>query len=536
MVEEPQSRVSETFPTKPRLRPVSRKPNSSPESKYWKSFKTQQITGLYSSINSVDFSPEHPHLFAATHSATLSIYNPHHLDSPTEPISKITAFPDVAYSPSFRSDGKLIAAGGESGVVQVFETKSRNPLRKLRGHTRPVRLVKYPRVDRLHLFSGGDDSVVKYWDVAAETCLNDFLGHKDYVRSGSPSPIDDNMFVTGSYDHKVRVWDVRVSNSGSSSSLVMNHGKPVEDVVFLPSGGLIATAGGNVVKIWDIIGGGKCVCTMESHNKTVTSLCVGKVGSNSGEESDQYRLLSVSLDGYMKVFDYSKQKITFSMRFLQPLLSVGMSPDCSTRVIGTSNGIIYMGKRKKDKTEETPAVGDFVASRLRDEPRKQVLNPTYFRYFHRGQNEKPREGDFLVLKPKKVKLAEHDKLLKKFRHKDAFVSSLQKKNPENVIAVMEELVARKKLMKSVANLDKDELELLLMFLQKYSTFPRYSNLLMGFSAKVLQLRAEDIRGSETLMTHLKNLKRSIEEEIRIQKSLLEIQGIISPMMRMVGRR
>jgi len=118
------------------------------------------------------------------------------------------------------------------------------------------------------------------------------------------------MFVSRSYDHTVKVWGVRVMNSGSV--MEFNHGKPVEDVIYLPSGGLVATAGGNSVKIWDIPGGGKLLCTMESHNKTVTSICVGKIGKESGEEAQQYRILSVALDGYMKVFDYAKFKITHS--------------------------------------------------------------------------------------------------------------------------------------------------------------------------------------------------------------------------------
>ena len=81
------------------------------------------------------------------------------------------------------------------------------------------------------------------------------------------------MFISGSYDHTVQVWDVRASTSGSVMEI--SHGKPVEDVIYLPSGGIVATAGGNTVKIWDLIGGGRLLHTMESHNKTVTSLCAG---------------------------------------------------------------------------------------------------------------------------------------------------------------------------------------------------------------------------------------------------------------------
>jgi len=426
----------------------------------------------------------------------------------------------------------LIAASDLSGLIQVFDVKTRTPLRKLRSHTRPVRFVQYPVRDKLHLVSGGDDALVKYWDVATETPILNFQGHKDYVRSGDFSPVSHEMCVTGSYDHTVKLWDVRATDS--KWVMEVNHGKPVEDVVFLPSGGLVATAGGNSVKIWDLIGGGKMVYSMESHTKTVMSVCVGRVGKESGEEEREYRVLSVGLDGYMKVFDYGRMKVTHSMRFPAPLMSIGVSPDCGVRVIGSSNGVMYVGKRKTKEENVESGVRSFWS--LGQEEERRVMRPSYFRYFHRGQGEKPKEGDYLVMRPKKAKLAEHDKLLKKFRHKEALVSVLGSKNPENVVAVMEELVARRKLLKCVDNFDNEELGLLLLFLHKYSAVPRYSGFLMGLTKKVIEMRVEDIRGSEALNDQIRNLKRSVEEEIRIQQSLLEIQGIISPLLRIAGRR
>ncbi|KAM7501300.1 hypothetical protein LguiB_000204 [Lonicera macranthoides] len=532
MAVEDQSTLTKTFPVKPNLKPTSKKSTTtSPESKYWKSFKPQhqKPQTLISSITSLAFSPISPHDFAATHSATVTIFSSQTLEIK----SSISAFSDTATSASYRSDGRLIAAGSHSGKVQVFDVKTRVPLRRLTGHTRPVHVVKYPRLDKLHLFSGGDDAVVKYWDVAESSKIRDMLGHKDYVRCGDGSPASDDMFVTGSYDHTIRVWDVRVSSP--SSVIEINHGKPVEDVIYLPSGGLIATAGGNSVKIWDVIGGGKLLYSMESHNKTVTSICLGKIGRESGEGGQQNRILSVSLDGYMKVFDYAKFKITHSMRFPSALLSIAFSPDSLTRVIGTSSGVLYAGKRKMSENIVSE-VGEFAGSGAMEDSKK-MLRPSYFRYFHRSQNEKPSEGDYVIPRLKKVKMAEHDKLLKKFRHKEALVCALKGKNPENVVAVMEELVARKKLLMCVQNLEtEEELGRLLGFLQKYSTVPRYAGLLMGLAKKVVEMRAEDIRASDELRGHIRNLKRSVEEEIRIQQGLHEIQGIISPLLRIAGRR
>lgn len=533
--------MAETFPVKSKLKPTSSKTTRSPESKYWRSFKvpkdieTTPSKSFVYPITSLSFSPIAPYDLAATHSVNVTRFPGKTLD----PNVKIASFSDSAASICFRCDGQLLAAGDLTGAIHVLDPKPKalrhaHDLRRLKGHAAAARLVRYPRVaDKFHIFSGGDDSVVKYWDVTTEKCIFNLMGHKDYVRAGDPSPVSDEMFVSGSYDHKVKLWDVRVSNAGSV--LELNHEKPVESVIYLPSGGLIATAGGNYVKIWDVIGGGKLLYSMESHNKTVTALCLGKVGRESGEEAEQNRILSVSLDGYMKVFDYAKFKITHSMRFPDPLLSVAFSPDCSTRVIGSSKGTMFIGRRKvKGESEE---MGDHAGwGVVEDEPQRKVLRPSHFRYFQRGQSHKPSEGDYLIKRPKKVKFADYDKLLKKFRHKEALVAALKGKSPENVVAVIEELVARKKLLRCITNLDTEELKLLLGFLQRRSTMPRYAGLLTRLANKVVEMRADDIRSSSELRNHIRNLKRDVEEEIRVQQSLLEIQGIISPMLRIAAKR
>ncbi|MED6220302.1 hypothetical protein PIB30_043660 [Stylosanthes scabra] len=541
MAEPPHSSQPKTFPVKPKQKPKPRTQNQTPESKYWSSFKNTQIQNLIS-VPSLTFSPSSPHSFAAAHSATVSIYKPQNdpLDSPT---TTINSFKDVVSSVSFRSDGRLLAAGDLSGLVQVFDVggssaAARSALRRLRSHVRPVRFVHYPKLHRLRVISAGDDALVKVWDVAAgDSPVTELRGHKDYVRCGDSSPVNADTFITGSYDHTVKLWDVRVGDS--KPAIEMNHGNPVEDVVFLPAGGIVATAGGNSVKFWDLIAGGKLVCSMEGHNKTVTSLCVGRIGKSSDDDLNQFRVLSVGLDGYMKVFDYASMKITHSMRFPAPLLSVAYSPDCKTRVIGTSNGIIYVGKKKMKEEEIVGGASEkslFWRIRPLENTEKKVFRPSHFRYFQRGQSEKPSEGDYLIMRPKKVKLGEHDKLLKKFRHGEALVLVLEGRHPGNVVAVMEELVSRKKLMMCISNLDAEKLELLLVFLRKYCTVPRYSGLLMGLTKKVLEMRVDEIRGSEALRAHIRNLKRSVEEELKIQQSLQEIQGIISPLLKIAGRR
>ncbi|CAF2156705.1 BnaA07g00780D [Brassica napus] len=109
------------------------------------------------------------------------------------------------------------------------------------------------------------------------------------------------------------------------------------------------------------------------------------------------------------------------------------------------------------------------------ESRRRALRPTYFQ---RGKE------DYLVKEKKGGKLTRHDKLLKMSRHKEALVYVLEEKKPANVLAVMEELVASRKMMKCVSNMEEGELGLLLSFLKR-------------------------------------NLKREVNQEIKIQRSLME---------------
>lgn len=77
-----------------------------------------------------------------------------------------TRFRDKAYSGTFRDDGRLLAAGGEEGIVQVFDAESRSLLRQLRGHLRPVHVARFSPVHP-QLLSGGDDATVRLWDITA---------------------------------------------------------------------------------------------------------------------------------------------------------------------------------------------------------------------------------------------------------------------------------------------------------------------------------------------------------------------------------
>ena len=185
------------------------------ENRYWRTFKTVALEQQISSVTCVDFSPASPSEVAVTSSTRVLIY-----DATSGKVKRqISKFKDVAYSGTFRSDGKLLVAGGESGVVQVFELESRNVLRKFEGHIRPVHAAAFSP-EKVHILSASDDKSVKWWDLPTGQLVTTFNEHEDYVRCAVAG---NDLWLSGSYDHTIKLWDTRTKKS----VMTLDHGSQV---------------------------------------------------------------------------------------------------------------------------------------------------------------------------------------------------------------------------------------------------------------------------------------------------------------------
>lgn len=99
-------------------------------------------------------------------------------------------------------------------------------------------------------------------------------------------------------------------NVSSSSKL------PVEQVLMFPSGTAVVSSAGPILRIWDIVGGGRCIKAMSNHQKTITALAVN---------SSANRLLTGSLDHMVKVYDVESYKVVHTMRYPAPILCLAIS-------------------------------------------------------------------------------------------------------------------------------------------------------------------------------------------------------------------
>lgn len=91
---------------------------------------------------------------------------------------------------------------------------------------------------------------------------------------------------------------------------------PVEDVLLFPSGTLALSCSGPILKVWDLVAGGRCLRALSNHQKTITCMAFdGKAG----------RVLTGGLDQMVKVYDVATYRVVHTMRYPAPLLCLGIS-------------------------------------------------------------------------------------------------------------------------------------------------------------------------------------------------------------------
>ncbi|KAF9567314.1 WD40 repeat-like protein [Agrocybe pediades] len=496
-----------------------RRPSSSrhsAESRYWRQFKHPVFVKEYAPITSVHFSPSKPHRYAVTAATRVQIYAPR-----TQKLTKtISRFKDVARSGCIREDGKLVVAGDDSGLVQVFDINSRAILRTLDSHKQPVHVTKFSSLSPTHVLSCSDDTTVKLWDVPSQTPITTFTDHTDYVRSGQVSTSNPNLILTGSYDGTVRLFDSRSGNCemlmGPESGHDHSTKTPVEQVLMFPTGTVALSSSGPILRTWDIVAGGRCIRALSNHQKTITSLTFNAKAD---------RLLTASLDQMVKVYDVSTYKVVHTMRYPAPLLCLAVSPDDTHILGGMSDGTLCIRRRDPKASEVTQS------DELRKDVQAIVSDLTIGHGSHsQRQQLKPivNSTDHKLESQSSKKLKDYDRLLKSFKYAAALDSVLKKNVPPTIaFGLIQELIHRDGLRIALAGRDDVILEPIVRLLLKYVADPRFGELVADVACIVLDMYAPVIGQAPLIDGLFLRLQKKVAAELRFQEEIVKVKGALT---------
>lgn len=466
--------VTRIQPTKLPTLPAS----TTPEQRYWLSFKSPLLIHEYASISSIHFSPLAPHDFAITTSTLVKLFS-----SKTRSVSKtISRFKDVAYSGHIRSDGKIVVAGDATGLIQVFNLASRAILKTWNEHKQPVQVTKFSPSSLTTLLSASDDTTVRLWDLPSGSSTNTFLGHTDYVRNAAFLPSSSTpLVVSGSYDGTVRLWDPRQS---SGSVMTLSHPSAIDALLPMPGATTILAGSGPVVQVWDIVAA-KPLTVLQNHQKTVTSIAISS--SSAGR-----RVLTAGLDGHIKIYDPTSWKVVHGIKYPAPVLSVGVSQDEKHLAVGMVGGLLSIRTRSsgKDKVKATDQdkIFDMIAAGIDPITGKGGKEKSSaLKRKLKGLDYKGEGADIIIEADGKGKKERRwEKLLRRGKYGDALDLVLSVDTPPlTTFTLFNELRYRNATRNALANRDETSLQPVLKWLVKYITDPRYVEIIVDVALLVL---------------------------------------------------
>ncbi|KAJ1953426.1 snoRNA-binding rRNA-processing protein [Dispira parvispora] len=330
----------------------------------WQKFSSPVIIKEYGTINSLCFSPQDPYDLAVAASARVQFYN-----STTHEVKRsYSRFQRTVTALAIRNNGKLMVAGDEGGLVQLFDIATRGVLRTLKGHNAAVHVAQFLPEGRA-ILSASDDCTVRVWDVATQTTTHTFTEHTDYIRAAATCASNPHIVATGSYDHTVKLFDLRAGRCVQTTE----YDEPVEDILMFPSGSLYAVATGPSVKICDQLAAGQTVCSVDTFQKSVTSMVLDN--SNS-------KLIAGSLDRQVQVFDLQNFDLVHTITHASPVLKIALSPDESRLVAGTTGCTLTIHRRfatardRANQKLQQETIGEFSLTQANSTPSNQVVMPS----------------------------------------------------------------------------------------------------------------------------------------------------------------
>ncbi|HLX58607.1 MAG TPA: WD40 repeat domain-containing protein [Ktedonobacteraceae bacterium] len=288
-------------------------------------------------IFALTFSPDGAHVASASRDATVRVWhiNQHVHNMDTEDITvyhehgrDASSVLSVAWSP----DGKYIASGDTTGIIQVWEAYPGKTMLTYHGHTRFVRGIAWSP-DGQHIVSGGDfgDSTAQVWEaLTGRHIYTHIRQYRIFAVSWEPR---GRHIATCSFDGSVQLWD---AYTGDVKLVYTGHSGPVYTSAWSPDAKLIASGGkDSTLQVWEAATG-KTVSTYRGHTKAVKTLAWSP---------DSKYIVSGGDDMNVEVWEaMTGERITFNQDHEKWVRAVAWSPDGSY-IAATSSHTVQVTPR-----------------------------------------------------------------------------------------------------------------------------------------------------------------------------------------------
>ena len=197
---------------------------------------------------------------------------------------------------AFSSDGKMLAAGGEDGLVHVWNLTASNKVHHqftVKRHNDWIRTLAFSPDGKM-LASGDTGRTFCLSRVADGALLFTSTAHKSLVETLAFSP-DGKILASGS--NELFLWDTATGEQLRTTSRELT--SPISTLVFSPDGNtLVAGNWDGILELWDVRPGG-LLSTHTGHTRGINALKFS---------ADSKTLVSASFWGTILVWDWETLK------------------------------------------------------------------------------------------------------------------------------------------------------------------------------------------------------------------------------------
>jgi len=183
---------------------------------------------------------------------------------------------------AFRTKPALLATGHDEGVIRFWDSRTRELVRELQGHDRPISALCFsPEGGRLA--SASEDCIICIWDIETGELLGTLNRHTDRIQGLAWHP-QGLWLVSAAWDRSARIWD---THTFDVLRLLNSHADQVNAVAFSPDGDLLACAdSANTIHIWDPAAGQE-LHVLKEHEEEIRCLAFspdGKLLASGGAD------------------------------------------------------------------------------------------------------------------------------------------------------------------------------------------------------------------------------------------------------------
>ncbi|KAL8695215.1 MAG: hypothetical protein Q9218_000253 [Villophora microphyllina] len=504
-----------------------------PEQTYWRTFKLQKlfpstsnnpVTYISSPTNSTSAQAQPLDQFAVTSGRQVQIFSVRNRKREKQ----ISRFDDIAHGAEIRRDGRVLVAGDESGVIQVFDIHSRAILKTWKEHKQPVWTTRFSPTETTMLMSACDDRTVRLWDLPAQESVTTFRGHQDYVRSGAfMQGQAAGLLVSGSYDQTVKIWDPRAP---STAVMTFKHASPVENVLPMPSGTTVLAAADNQISVLDLIAA-KPVHLIQNHQKTVTCLCLA---------SNKTRLVSGGLDGHLKIFETSAWNVVYGSKYPSPILSLAIISTGTARedrhlAVGMQSGVLSIktrlsGQQKVKDREREKEMQALIEGRIEEHDKKvSKKRPRGYEKRFRGRDFTGEGADIIIQgneDGKKKKIKPWERFLRRGKYAEALDETLKSTQLHDILTLLTALRHRSALRTALSGRDDVSLQPIFKWTCTHISNPRYVSICVDIGIQILDLYSSHMGESPEIDGLVKRLHKAVRYQVEKAQQSWQMKGML----------